>query len=46
MTEQFFDAIEAGNLEKVKYMVVYIQSEEHNLAVICASGNGHLEMVK
>ena len=45
MTEQLFNAIESGNLEKVKYMA-NIQSEEHNLAVICASGNGHLEMVK
>ena len=48
MTQSFFDAVKANNLEKVKYLVSLgadIRSTD-DYAIRWASLNGHLEMVK
>jgi len=48
MNKQLFNAVKAGDLEKVKYLVLFGADIrcENNLAVRLASEYGHLEIVK
>ena len=46
-TNKLFDACKDGNLETVKLVLSKADLERDNYyAIRCASGNGHLEIVK